>query len=300
MKYAFIAAYCTNKQAHSLHKHSVQAFVRVLQVSRSGYYDWLQRRHTPSKHAVANDTLLTQIKAVHTQYRQAYGAVKTWKHLNKVGIICGKHRVARLHVEAGIEAKRKTRFRLTVEHHKTPQAAPDLLQRQFNTASPNVAWVGDMTFIRTRQGWLHLAVLLDLYSRKVVGWAFGAHANTALHQAALGMAVAQRKPKAGLIHHTDRGAVYSAAPYRAQLAKTNIIPSMNGRKTAYDNAVAESFFSNLKNEWVHHHDFKSREEAGLALFDYIECFYNTQRIHQSLGYLTPVEMEKRYHAQLCA
>lgn len=273
---------------------------RVLQVSRSGYYDWVKRCHMPGQRALANNALLVQIQAVHAQCRQAYGALKTWKHLNNIGVMCGKHRVARLRQEAGIEAKRKARFRLTVEHHKTPQAAPDLLNRQFSTASPNVAWVGDMTFIRTRQGWLHLAVLLDLYSRKVVGWAFGSKADAALHQAALSMAVTQRKPKAGLIHHTDRGAVYSAAPYRAQLAQTKIIPSMNGRKTAYDNAVAESFFSNLKNEWVHHHDFKSREEAGLAIFDYIECFYNTQRMHQSLGYLTPAEMEKRYHAQQCA
>ena len=287
MKYAFI-----QQQT----QWALKSLCSALQVSRSGYYDWLRRE--PSQRQLANVQLLKHIQTVHNQYRQAYGALKTWRHLNKIGIACVKHRVARLRVEAGIEAKRKTRFRLTVEHHNTPQAAPDLLNRQFTTDSPNVAWVGDMTFIRTRQGWLHLAVLLDLYSRKVVGWAFGSKANTELHQAALSMAVTQRKPQAGLIHHTDRGAVYSAAPYRAQLAKTNIIPSMNGRKTAYDNAVAESFFSNLKNEWAHHHDFKSREEAGLALFDYIECFYNTQRLHQSLGYLTPVEMEKRYHAQM--
>jgi putative transposase len=277
---------------------AVKTLCRVLQVSRSGYYDWLRRE--PSQRQLANAQLLQHIQAVHRQYRQAYGAVKTWKHLNNIGIACGKHRVARLRAQAGIEAKRKARFRLTVEHHHTPQAAPDLLKRQFTTDSPNRAWVGDMTFIRTRQGWLHLAVLLDLYSRKVVGWAFGNKANTELHQNALRMAITQRKPPPGLIHHTDRGAVYNAAPYRAQLAQTHIIASMNGRKTAYDNAVAESFFSNLKNEWVHHHDFNSREEAGLALFDYIECFYNTQRIHQSLGYLTPVEIEKRYDAQRCA
>jgi transposase InsO family protein len=270
----------------------------ALQVSRSGYYDWLQRRHTKSQRAVANVMLLKHIQAVHQQFRKAYGAVKTWKHLNKLGIACGKHRVARLRVEAGIEAKRKTRFRLTVEHHNMPHAAPDLLQRQFTTASPNRAWVGDMTFIRTRQGWLHLAVLLDLYSRKVVGWAFGTRANTQLHQQALSMAVIQRKPPAGLIHHTDRGAVYNAASYRQQLAQTNIVQSMNGRKTAYDNAVAESFFSNLKNEWVHHHDFKTREEAGLAIFDYIECFYNSQRLHQTLNYRTPNEVEKLYYAKL--
>ena len=271
---------------------------RALQVSRSGYYDWLQRRHTPSQRSIANAKLLKHIQSVHQQFRQAYGAVKTWKHLNKLGIACGKHRVARLRREAGIEAKRKARFRVTVEHHKMPQAAPDLLKRQFTTASPNRAWVGDMTFIRTRQGWLHLAVLLDLYSRKVIGWAFGAKADSQLHQSALNMAVTQRKPEPGLMHHTDRGSVYGTPAYRQILSKRGILQSMNGRKTAYDNAVAESFFSNLKNEWVHHHDFKTREEASLAIFDYIECFYNTQRMHQSLGYLTPTEMEKRYDAQI--
>ena len=276
----------------------LSAMCRALQVSRSGYYDWLQRRHTPSQRAIRNARLLKHIQSVHQQFRQAYGAVKTWKHLNKLGIACGKHRVARLRQQAGIEAKRKARFRVTVEHHKMPAAAPDLVQRQFSAAAPNHTWVGDMTFIRTRQGWLHLAVLLDLYSRKVVGWSMGDKADTTLHQAALSMAVTQRQPQAGLIHHTDRGSVYNAAPYRAALRAQAMVQSMNGKKTAYDNAVAESFFSNLKNEWVHHHDFKTREEASLAIFDYIECFYNSQRIHQSLNYRTPNEVERLYHAQL--
>lgn len=289
MKYAFI---------QQQKDKSTTTLCRVLQVSRSGYYGWNKRG--PNQRMIADQELLQHIRTVHNRYRQAYGATKTWRHLNHIGIKCGKHRVARLRMEAGIEAQRKQRFRLTVEHHKSPQAAPDLLQRQFRVSAPDSTWVGDMTFIRTRQGWLHLAVLLDLYSRKVVGWAMGAKANTALHQSALKMALIQRKPKVGLIHHTDRGAVYSAAPYRDLLAQANIVQSMNGRKTAYDNAVAESFFSNLKNEWVHHHDFRTREEAKLAIFDYIECFYNTQRIHQSLDYLTPVEMEKRYHALQCA
>lgn len=279
-------------------KLNVSTMCRVLEISRSGYYDWIQR--SPSKRSIANANLLTHIQAVHQQFRQAYGAVKTWKHLNRIGIVCGKQRVAKLRQSAGIEAKRKQRFRISVEHHKMPAPAPDLLQRRFTSSSPNRAWVGDMTFIRTRQGWLHLVVLLDLYSRKVVGWSFGAKANTALHQAALSMAITHRQPKAGLVHHTDRGSVYHAAPYREQLAQMQMRQSMNGKKTAYDNAVAESFFSNLKNEWVHHHDFKTREEAKLAIFDYIECFYNTQRIHQSLGYLTPVEMENKYYAQACA
>ena len=285
MKYAFI-------QQHS-QRYSTQSLSKALQVSRSGYYDWLGR--IPSPRVSANSILLTHIRAVHCQHRQAYGALKTWRHLNAVGIVCGKHRVARLRKLAGIEAQRKRRFRLTVEHHHTPQAAPDLLQRQFSSSAPNRAWVGDMTFIRTRQGWLHLVVLLDLFSRKVVGWSMGSRATTALHQAALTMAITHRNPDEGLVHHTDRGAVYSAPPYREQLAQAKMQPSMNGRKTAYDNAVAESFFSTLKNEWVHHHDFNTRDEAKLAIFDYIECFYNRNRIHQSLGYRTPDEVEKLYY-----
>jgi transposase InsO family protein len=285
VKYAFI-------QQHK-ERYGVQALSNVLQVSRSGYYDWLGR--APSARAQANHALLEHIRTAHRKHRQAYGALKTWRYLNSVGIICGKHRVARLRKRAGIEAQRKRRFRLIVEHHKTPKAAPDLLQRQFKTEAPNQAWVGDMTFIRTRQGWLHLVVLLDLFSRKVVGWSMGDRATTALHQSALSMAIMQRRPEPGLVHHTDRGTVYSAPSYREHLAQAGMRPSMNGRKTAYDNAVAESFFSNLKNEWVHHHDFMSRDEAKLAIFDYIECFYNRNRIHQSLGYRTPDEVERLYY-----
>lgn len=285
MKYAYIRQHGG--------EFGIQPLCQVLQVSRSGYYDWLGRK--PSRRAVEDEALLGHIRATHVRHRKAYGALKTWRQLNAAGIACGKHRVARLRREAGIEALRKKRFRLTVEHHHTPKAAPDLLQRQFHTEAPNRAWVGDMTFIRTRQGWLHLAVLLDLYSRKVVGWAMGERATTALHQAALSMAIMQRRPSPGLVHHTDRGAVYSAPPYRELMNQAGMQASMNGRKTAYDNAVAESFFSNLKNEWVHHHDFKTREEAKLAIFDYIECFYNRNRIHQAMGYRTPDEVERLYY-----
>jgi transposase InsO family protein len=285
VKYAFIRQH--------RERYSLQALSHVLHVSRSGYYDWLGR--APCKRTQANNELLEHIRTAHTKHRRAYGAFKTWCYLQSQGIACGKHRVARLRKEAGIEAQRKRRFRLTVEHHHTPKAAPDLLQRQFSANAPNLAWVGDMTFIRTRQGWLHLVVLLDLFSRKVVGWAMGERATTVLHRAALAMAISQRRPEAGLVHHTDRGAVYSAPAYRELLAEAGMQPSMNGRKTAYDNAVAESFFSNLKNEWVHHHDFKTREDAKLAIFDYIECFYNRNRIHQSLGYRTPDEVERLYY-----
>ena len=204
MKYAFIQKLSE--------RHKVQSLSKVLQVSRSGYYAWLRR--APSPRTQANNELLEHIRVVHRKHRQAYGALKTWHYLQSQGIACGKHRVARLRKSAGIEAQRKRRFRVMVEHHHTPKAAPDLLQRQFSRDEPNRAWVGDMTFIRTRQGWLHLVVLVDLFSRKVVGWSIGDRATTALHQAALTMAIAQRRPESGLVHHTDRGAVYSAPAYR--------------------------------------------------------------------------------------
>ena len=281
MKYAFMREH--------LRQFSVSAMSRVLKVSRSGFYDWCSR--VPSARHEANSRLLSAIRHIHFSHRQAYGALKTWRALNEAGIPCGKHRIARLRRETGILAKREARFRVTVEHHQTPQAAPDLLDRKFQAPAPNQVWVGDMTFIRTREGWLYLAILLDLFSRRVVGWSMGTKPDHALCLDALGMACEQRRPTAGLIHHTDRGATYSARGYRERMAEAGIRPSMSGRKSAYDNAVAESFFSNLKNELIHHFSFRTRDEARSAIFDYIELFYNRKRIHQSLGYRTPAQVE---------
>lgn len=281
MKYAFMREH--------LRQFSVSAMSRVLKVSRSGFYDWCSR--TQSSRRQADAGLLSHIRQIHLAHRQSYGAIKTWLALNDAGIPCGKHRVARLRREAGILAKREARFRVTVEHHHTPQAAPDLLDRQFQAPAPDRVWVGDMTFIRTREGWLYLAILLDLFSRRVVGWSMGAKPDHALCLGALGMACEQRRPQAGLIHHTDRGATYSARGYRERMAEAGIRASMSGRKSAYDNAVAESFFSNLKNELIHHFSFRTRDEARSAIFDYIELFYNRKRIHQSLGYRTPAQVE---------
>jgi transposase InsO family protein len=281
VKYEFIARH--RQQFH------LCALCHVLQVSRSGFYEW--RGRAPSARVIANRQLLNQIRRLHEQTREAYGAVKTWKALNQAGIVCGKHRVARLRSEAGMEARRKRRFRTTVEHHKLPQAAPDRVERHFHASQQNLAWVGDMTFIRTRAGWLYLAVLLDLYSRRVVGWSMGSRPNQALTLGALNMAIEQRAPKAGLIHHTDQGAIYRSQKYREQMAKAGILPSMGSKGSPHDNAVAESFFSNLKNELIHHEDFLSRESARTAIFSYIELFYNRQRIHQTLGYVSPVAFE---------
>lgn len=284
MKYAFIRRHQD--------QFPVAAMCRVFQVSKSGFYEWRDR--PPSARKRADASLLSEIRRVHQAHREAYGAIKTWRTLNGQGIACGKHRVARLRQAAGIEARRKRRFRRITEHHRTPAPAPDLVQRRFTASTPNAIWVGDMTFIRTRQGFLHLAVLLDLFSRRVVGWSMGTQPDQALSQAALTMALTQRRPSPGLVHHTDRGSPYSARAYLELQTRRGIRPSMNGRKSAYDNAVAESFFSNLKNELIHHCDFESRDQARAAIFDYIELFYNRRRIHQSLDYRTPDEVEREW------
>jgi len=271
---------------------SVVRMCSVLRVSRSGYYAWQAR---PECARVVQDReLLTHIRRVHAQSRQAYGAKKTWLELNDQGIICGKHRVARLRQCAGIEARRKRRFRLTVENHATAPAAPNLVQRRFDVAQPNRVWVGDMTFIRTRAGFLYLAVLLDLYARRVVGWSMSDRPDLALVLGALTMALAHRRPACGLVHHTDQGSIYAARGYRETMHAHGMRASMSAKGNAYDNAVAESFFSNLKNELVHHCDFRSRDAARAEIFEYIEVFYNRIRRHQTLGYVSPMQFEQRY------
>jgi transposase InsO family protein len=270
----------------------VARLCQVLSVSRSGFHAWVNR--PASARCVADQSLLIDIRRVHLEHRQAYGGVKTWLALNERGIACGKHRVARLRREAGIEPRRMRRQRNSLEYHKTAAPAPDLLMRRFSAPRPDRVWAGDMTFIRTREGWLHLAVLLDLYSRKVVGWAMDQRPGQVLHLGALEMALAQRAPRPGLIHHTDRGPQYSTPAYRGLLQAHGMRASMNGRKVPQDNAVAESFFSTLKNELVHHRDFRSRDEARSAIFDYIELFYNRKRTHQSLGYRTPEQIDTQW------
>lgn len=281
MKYEFIREHRA--------RFPVARLCQALEVSRSGFHAWLER--PASAHAQTDQRLLVDIRRVHLEHRQAYGGVKTWLTLKERGIACGKHRIARLRREAGIEANRRQRQRITIEHHKAAAPAPDLLVRRFTAPSPDRIWVGDMTFIRTREGWLYLAVLLDLYSRKVVGWAMDQRPGQVLHLGALQMALSQRRPQPGLIHHTDRGSLYNTPAYRELLRSNGVRASMNGRKVPQDNAVAESFFSTLKNELIHHRDFHSRDEARAAIFDYIEPFYNRKRIHQTLGYRTPEQID---------
>jgi transposase InsO family protein len=283
VKYAFI-------REHE-NEFKVARMCAVLHVSRSGYYDWIDRPE--SRRAREDRELLVEIRRVHLDSRRAYGSVKTWMELRARGVACGKHRVARLRSREGIRAQRRARFRITVENQHTAPAAPNLVLRQFGVPAPNRIWVGDMTFVRTRAGFLYLAVLLDLYARNVVGWAMHDRPNLEVTMRALDMALVRRRPAPGLVHHTDQAVLYSATPYRERMRLHGLIPSMSRRGDCYDNAVAESFFSNLKNELVHHCDFVSREAARAAIFDYIEVFYNRRRRHQTLGYLTPVQFEQR-------
>ncbi len=261
----------------------------VLGVSRSGYYEWRDRPE--SRRTTGDRQLLQSIRALHVESREAYGGYKTWKVLQARGIACGRHRVARLRRQNGIEARRKRRFRVAVEHHKLPPPAPNRLQQRFTVRQRDRVWAGDLTFIATRTGRLYLAVLLDLYSRRVIGWAMGDEHTQALSLVALRMALTQRRPPPGVLHHSDQGSQYVGSLYREQLDRHGLVASMSRRGNPYDNAVVESFFSNLKNELIHHRSFASREEARAEIFDYIEIFYNRQRAHATLQYVSPVEYE---------
>jgi len=278
-----------------IHEHAarcrVSSMCRALHVPRSGFYDWCDRE--PSARDRANTRLLTQIREVHRLSRENYGAVKTWRALNDAGYACGRNRVARLRRAHGIEAKRMRRFRSGYANRQTEGIAPNHLQRNFHAESADRVWVGDGTFIPTREGWLYLAVLVDLYSRKVVGWAMGTQMNRQLVIDALMMAIQQRRPAPGLVHHTDQGVVYATSAYRAVLKENAMVASMSRKGNCHDNAVAESFFGNLKNELTWHQTFETRAQARAAVFDYIELFYNRERMHQTLGYVSPVRYEER-------
>jgi len=277
VKYAFIM--------DNSDTYGVRRMCRVLSVSPSGYYSWKMR--SPSERELFNKYLVSRIREVHASSRENYGSIKTWKALNALGVRCGKNRVARLRRVHGIQAKRRKRFKLTTISKNTEWIAPNILNRRFQVSRPNQAWVGDVTFIATRGGWLYLAVLLDLYSRKVIGWAMSEQNNKDLVINALGMALERRRPCPGLIHHTDRGSIYGSDDYRRKLENSRLIPSMSRKGDCYDNAVAESFFSTLKNELLYGQRFVSRDHARSEIFTFMEIFYNRQRLHQSLNYVTP-------------
>ena len=272
-------------------QHSVALLCRVLRVSTSGFYAWLQR--PPSARARADAALTAEIRAIHQESRQTYGAPRVRAELRARGQAVARKRVARLMRTAGLAGRGRRPFRRTTIADPAVQA-PDLVQRQFRPAAPDRLWLADITYVRTWEGWLYLAVILDAYSRRIVGWALADHLRTELATAALRMALATRRPGPGLIHHSDRGCQYTAAADAARLDAHGIAQSLGRPGTCWDNAVPESFFATLKVELVYRHVWPTKREARTAIFEFIEGFYNRRRRHSTLGYLSPIDFEARH------
>lgn len=270
--------------------YPVSLLCRVLRVSRSGYYDWKDR--PLSKRARENVQLTEKIREIHDRSRQIYGYPRVHAELRALGARCSRKRVARLMRQAGLRGCLRGRKKRTTRRdpHATPAA--DLVNRNFTAAAPDRVWTADITYVHTREGFLYLAFILDVYSRRVVGWSMASHLRTELVVDALEMALWRRSPDAGLIHHTDRGAQYTALSFGKRLEEAGIAPSMGRAGSALDNAISESFVASLKTELLHRHRFLGREAARTATFDYIEGFYNRVRRHSSLGYLSPADYEQ--------
>lgn len=269
----------------------VETMCRVLGVTRSGFYAW-RKRPRPAREK-RDSQLAVKVAAVHQRSRRTYGSPRVYRELRAQGERVGKKRIERLMRQSGLQARRKRRFKRTTDsNHKGP-IAPNLLGRQFTVSEPNRAWVTDVTAISTGEGWLFLAPMLDLYSRRVVGWAGGVTNDTTLALAALRGALKSRRPPAGLLHHSDRGSPYASDDYRAVLRAHKMRRSMSRKGDCWDNAVAESFFATLRAELVDHEYFETRDEALAAIGDYIDNFYNVERRHSHLGYLNPIEFELR-------
>lgn len=261
----------------------------TLEVSRSGFYVWLGRGE--SRRAREDCRLTVLIREEHERSRGTYGAPRIHAALKKRGEACGLHRVERLMQVAGIRSKVRRKFKKTTNSNHPHPIAPNILDQKFSVDAPNQVWVSDITYIWTDEGWLYLASTLDLYSRRVVGWAMSASLPASLVVDALQMAIDQRLPPRGLLHHSDRGVQYAARVFQGLLEHYGINCSMSGKGNCYDNAVQESFFHTLKTELCSHEHYRTRAEARASVFEFIEVFYNRQRLHSTLGYCSPAEFE---------
>lgn len=260
-------------------------------VSRSGYYEWLNR--PISNRDKENKKLTQMITEIFIQNRNIYGTRRITKILAKNGVFISRHRIGKLMAKAGLSCKTKRKFKVTTDSKHNKPISSNLLNREFDVNAPDTYWVGDITYIPTKKGWLYLATVIDLYSRQVVGWSMADNMRSKLVNDALTMALFQRKPKKGLIWHTDRGSQYASDSHRNILKDHKIIQSMSKKGDCWDNAVAESFFHTLKTELTNHYQFKNQKEAKNVIFEYIEVFYNRIRIHSANNYLAPVEFEER-------
>jgi transposase InsO family protein len=267
----------------------VQALCDALQVGTAGYYAW--RARPASARAQRRATLCHEIGAIHTRVKARYGSPRMHAELVSRGHQCCVNTVAQVMREAGIAAKTKRKFRPTTDSNHGRPVAPNVLDRQFEATAPNEAWVADITFVATREGWLYLAVVEDLYARRVVGWSMDGRMTSRLVVDALTMAVQRRLPGAALIAHSDRGSQYASEHYQRLLGEYGITCSMSGRGDCWDNAPMESFFASLKKELIHFEDYATREQARASIFEYIEVFYNRERRHSTLGYRSPADYE---------
>ena len=281
MKYAFIHS---QRQRFNLTR-----LCRLMRVSRSGYYSWLQ--DPIGKRGRQDQILKPEVLRVFSKHKRIYGSPRISAKLKKEGILVGENRVARLMREMGLRSIIQRKHKATTNSKHNKPVARNRLNRRFRPARINQAWAGDITYIQTKQGWLYLAIVMDLYSRKIIGWAMSDRINTSLVERALESALAQRTQHKGMLFHSDRGVQYASDSYQALLSQHKIINSMSRKGNCWDNAVVESFFHSLKQEWLHHRNFTTREEARTCIFEYIEGFYNNHRLHSTLGYKSPVEYE---------
>lgn len=282
MKYQFISEY---RPAFPVKKMCL-----ILEVSRGGYYKWEQRE--PSKRKKENKMLLDKIKGIHKKTKKRYGSPRITQELRKEGLLCGKNRVADLMRKNNIQAKAKKKFKATTNSKHNYPIAPNLLEQQFIAQGPNKVWASDITYIWTREGWLYLAAILDIWSRKIVGWAMGERQTKELVIGALKQAIGRRPVKKGIIHHSDRGSQYASTEYSKMLKKHGFQQSMSKKGDCYDNAIMETFFHTLKTELIYWEHYKTRSEAKKSIFEYIEMFYNRERLHSSLDYNSPEDYEQ--------
>jgi putative transposase len=274
--------------------HAVLRLCQELEVSASGYYDWQSRCICPGPRAVQDQALVLEIERIHARSRKTYGAPRIEKELRKQGRSHGRNRIARLMRQEDLCGRQKGRYRVqtTDSNHDQP-IAPNRLAEAPKATKPNQIWVADITYIQTKEGWLYLAAILDLYSRRIVGWAMSPHIDTTLALKALGMALLHRSPPRDLLFHSDRGVQYASADYRQALSQAGLVASMSRKGNCYDNASIESFWSTLKLELVYRLSFDTRGQAQSEIFDYIETFYNRQRSHSALDYRSPVDFENQ-------
>lgn len=287
MRYAFIK--------ESRYQWAVSLMCRVLEVAVSGFYDWLNR--PVSKRAQENEKLTEHILMFHCGSRCTYGSPRIHKDMKQAGYSVSENRVARLMRIQGIRGKAKRKFKTTTTSKHTRPRAENLVKQDFTATEPNKVWVADITYIATLEGWLYLAIILDVFSRKVIGWAFSDRLTDDLVLTALNMAKQQRQTPTGLIHHSDQGSQYASADFQHSLKENDMTQSMSGKGNCYDNALAESFFATLKTEEADA-PYETRQQAKTSIFRYIETFYNLRRRHSSLNYLSPIDFERLFLAKV--